>query len=1199
MQLTTVKIVLWLQFLQTKSIYTDKKAMKNPHTFTSLDLVFVLLIVLILQIQTGCGFMHAEFTSYKPSEASSFVLLYPAGTISNNQNPQFLLSGLDPGSIVHLYSDSNCNSELANATTTDSGVAQLTTSTLSEGVYSIFYRVFSSKNNTSTECIQWSQGPYTVDLQSPTLVQVSSSNPDAQYKFGNLINIEIEFSEPVLVSGTPKLSIQLSNQVRVIDYTGGSGTNKISFSYIVGLWESAADLDYTSSSALDLNSGSISDLAGNVSPITLDTPGGVASLAGNKNLKILSHAQSKLVDSMIISGSRLSSTGAYYGGAVAYSEDKLTLAVGAPFDDMDGAGLNPVTDSGAVFIYVRTSISNPWVLQQKIVANGTNARLSNDNFGSSVSMSGDTLAVAAVEQDYDENGASYVAGAGAVFVFTRTGSVWSQQQKIVASGTSSRIFDDSFGSSVSIFGDTIAVSAPGQDYDGNGVNLVSDAGAVFVYTRSSSVWSHQQKIVASGVNARMVADNFGSSVSLYSDTLAIGAYYHDYDENGANNLFNPGAVFVFMRSGSVWNLQQKIVASGTNARLGNDYFGGKVSLYLNTLAVAAAEQGYDENGASYVAGAGAVFVFTRSGEVWTHQQKIVASGTNARISVDKFGSSLSISGDTLVVGAPDQDYDENGANPISNTGAVYVFTRSGSVWTQQQKLVATGANSRIVGDGFGYSLSVVGDSLAIGSYRNDYDENGADFVSDAGAVFEFARNASAWSQQNRLVDNSILNSQRILSDSAKFGSAVALSEDKLTLAIGVPYDDTDEKGANFVSGAGAVFIYTRSTTSVPWVLQQKILATGTNARVGNDNFGSNLSLSQNTLAVATINQSYDENGANPIGNAGAVYVFTRTGTTWTQQQKLVATGTNARLANDHFGSSLSLSEDTLAVGASEQDYDENGGVLVTDAGAVFIFTRTGTTWTQQQKIVASGLNARVASDGFGYKLSLSGETLAVGAGYQDYDENGANMLMSSGAAYVFTRSSSVWTQQQKIVSSGANARLVNDHFGNSISLYENTLVVGAPDQDYDENGGNMQSGAGTVFVFTRTGTTWTQQQKIVASGTNARLANDHFGSSISLYGNTLVAGAPAQDYDENGGFLATDAGAIFVFTRTGTTWTQQQKIVASGTNTRLANDHFGSSIFLSTDTFAIGVPDQDYDENGINFVSAAGAVYLFDPHLSP
>jgi hypothetical protein len=249
------------------------------------------------------------------------------------------------------------------------------------------------------------------------------------------------------------------------------------------------------------------------------------------------------------------------------------------------------------------------------------------------------------------------------------------------------------------------------------------------------------------------------------------------------------------------------------------------------------------------------------------------------------------------------------------------------------------------------------------------------------------------------------------------------------------------------------------------------------------------------------------------------------------KQAISETEPKDHLASDYFSQSVSISGDTLVVGAYYQDYDDVGGSSMTQAGAAYVFTRSGTAWSPQQKLVASGTNGRVSSDHFGQSVSISGDTLVVGAYYQSYDDVGANSLAQAGAAYVFTRTGTAWSQQQKLVGTGTNGRVANDYFGVSLAISADTVVVGAFTQSYDAAGANSLTNAGAAYVFTRTGTAWSLQQKLVGTGTNGRVASDNFGSDVAVSVDTVAVGAPAQGYDVAGANLAPSEGASYVWKR--------------------------------------------------------------------
>jgi len=412
---------------------------------------------------------------------------------------------------------------------------------------------------------------------------------------------------------------------------------------------------------------------------------------------------------------------------------------------------------------------------------------------------------------------------------------------------------------------------------------------------------------------------------------------------------------------------------------------------------------------------------------------------------------------------------------------------------------------------------------------------------------------------------------------------------------------------------------TTCTISAPVLAYVKASNTG----AGDFFYSVTLSADGSTLAVGAIAEDSAATGIggnqadNSARDAGAVYVFTRSGTTWSQQAYVKASNTGAR---DAFGYSVALSGDgsILAVGAREEDSAATGingnqaDNSATIAGAVYVFTRSGTTWSQQAYVKASNTNA---FDGFGNSLALSadGSTLAVGASGETSAATGINGNQAdnstphAGAVYMFTRSGTAWSQQAYVKASNTNVEGL--FYSVALSADGSTLAVGARGESSAATGiggnqaDNSASFAGAVYVFTRSGTTWNQQAYVKASNTDL---GDQFGASVALSadGSTLVAGAVGESSAATGigGNQAdnsvTRAGAAYEFTRSGTTWSQQAYIKASNPG---AADNFGSFIALSADglTLAVDAPSEDSAATGINGNGAnnsaadAGAVYVF------
>ena len=262
--------------------------------------------------------------------------------------------------------------------------------------------------------------------------------------------------------------------------------------------------------------------------------------------------------------------------------------------------------------------------------------------------------------------------------------------------------------------------------------------------------------------------------------------------------------------------------------------------------------------------------------------------------------------------------------------------------------------------------------------------------------------------------------------------------------------------------------------------------------------------------------------------AGAAYIYTRSGGSWSQQAEL---RDPQAAAIDEFGYQVALSGTTALVGVPYKSVAGKSG-----AGAAYVFTRSGTSWSQQAELKAS--NA-AANDNFGSSVALSGDTALVGASFKSVAGK-----QYAGVAYVFTRSGTSWSQQAELKASNAAA---NDNFGSSVALSGDTALVGA----YAKTVAGKHS-AGAVFVFARSGTSWSQQAELSDPKASA---GEWFGSSLALSGETALVGAYAKTVAGK-----HYAGVAYVFARSGTSWSQQAELKASDA---AANDYFGFSLARS------------------------------------
>lgn len=664
--------------------------------------------------------------------------------------------------------------------------------------------------------------------------------------------------------------------------------------------------------------------------------------------------------------------------------------------------------------------------------------------------------------------------------------------KLVAQDSAS---NDHLGTSVVVNGNNYFVGTPFK---------FSSAGAVYAYQQNGLTFTPQGRLTA---NDAQPQDGFGGALAASPNTLAVGA------KGRANNQ---GAVYLFTLSGDgTWQPQATITAPDG---LKGDRFGDALAMDGETLAVGARFRG------KYT---GAVYVFVRNGTRWSYQTRLMAQDAEQG---DSFGASVSLRGDTLLVGAHGKR---------AGIGCAYVFQRESGVWSQQAKL---STRDTIANDRFGYSVGLGSDFAAVGvPNKNNHagvvaifqkhgqqwqwktqltsddpqpndlfgwslSANGFGVVVSAkrqdtstGKAYAFSRQGNGWSLEQTLLDGNGFSQDL-------FG--YALAADGNHVIVGAP---------NTTGGLGASYVFV--LRSAPDLIASDGLS--------GDMFGTSVALSQNTMLV----------GSPLANNIGAGYLYVRDKAGWKQQSILSAP--NA-LEGDLVGYATAVDGDTAVLGAPAT----SGG-----AGVVYLFQRSGSDWLLQATL--SDPNGK-PGDGFGSAVAIRGDNLLVGS-------PNANQ---SGSALLFNRQGTNWTLLTTLLPQN---QPTNALFGYALSITETAFAIGSPSEDY---------GAGATYLYTNEGGTWKPTTRLTSDST------DLFGSAISLSGNTLAVGAPGT---------ANLTGATYLYTLTKTGW-QPQSILTATAGTQ--GDYFGASLGLSGDVLVVGAPSANLTGTCYLYVRSSGVWQL-------
>ena len=779
---------------------------------------------------------------------------------------------------------------------------------------------------------------------------------------------------------------------------------------------------------------------------------------------------------------------------------------------------------------------DPFVQQQKLTANNGAA---NTGFGTAVAISGNTMVVGT---GYDSPFGSLAMGAA--YVFTESGFTWSQTQELTAPNGPA---DLGFGSAVAISGNTIVVGASEAVVGGN-----NSEGAAYVFTYSGTNWAETQELNPS---TSVQFAHFGAAVAISGETMVVGAF----GTTVGSNSFQ-GAAYVFTESGTTWSSETELTAPGGAA----DDFGDALAIEGGTIVVGASH--------ATIGGTlnrGAAYVFTGSGTSWQGPATLLASDGGE---YDYFGTSVGISGTTVAIGADDAE----GAVLDQDFGAVYVFNGSALSWNQSQKLHDSNPTP---GEGFGASLAISGTTMVVGVFAA-----GILSPTESETAYVFANSGSSWGQSQIL-------SASDAAAGASFGAVVALNGD--TIAVGSPGATI---GQNSSQGAVYAFAIPTTVTAVspgtgPAAGGSSVTITGTGltgatqvdfgtipARQFTVDSDGQITATSPVSAAGTVNvRVVMPGGALPVSsNDQYLFVPAPTLTGVSPSAGSLAGGTTVTITGSGFtgatrvafglnvASYVVINSDTQITATSPPGTSGTAQITVLTPGGItaispadqFVYEAA-----PPAKLVAAN---GAAGLGFGFTVAISGNMMVVGA-----PNAAVGSYADQGAAYVYRLAGTAWVQAAELVASdgGAYAR-----FGSSVAIDGGTMVIGA---DGATIGGNAQQGA--AYVFTGSGSSWSQAAKLVASD---GAAGDDLGDAVAIAGGTIVVGA--EDAAISG---KRQQGAAYVFTGAGSSWSRAAKLTGSD---GAAEEFFGGSVAIAGGTIVVGATG--VSGGGKSF---RGAAYVF------
>ena len=852
---------------------------------------------------------------------------------------------------------------------------------------------------------------------------------------------------------------------------------------------------------------------------------------------------------------------------VSVAVDGNTAVVGAfqpTYTDPDTS--LDVSRPGAAYVYTKDS-NGAWNQQAKLTASDG---ADGDEFGISVAVDGDTVVVGA---------RGNVSKTGAIYVFTKLADDdWTATTTVAKLTATGGAADDLFGASVALYGDsTIVVGAPG-------------AGSAYVFTKNSGVWSQAADLTATDA---ATGDEFGISVAVDDDTIAVGAYGKD-----GNSLTDSGLVYVFVKSGgAAWATTTETVQLRASDRDANDNFGRSVAVDTDTGTIVVGASGDRNTVGGTEVGTGSTYVFTEPNTGWansggTETAKLTASdGAHS----DQFGRSVAVAGDTIVVGAHQNDDDGE------DSGSIYVFIKPTNGWTDTTGTVKLTASNAATGDRFGIALALDGDTALVAAPRNDANDDDADTgndVLDAGSAYVIG--TSGW---------------------AKIPAAAA--GNRYHEVTGLTNDITYMFAVRAVnpSGDGPASTVTGVPMPVP-AAPLNLSATPGDGQV-------ELTWDDpedDTITKYQYSTDYVINGGGMGNNGGASFTdipdsdgstteYTVTGLTNGTTHTLAVRAVNA------YGNGMVATLDVVMVPAAPKlsaapgdgqvvlSWDDPANPTI---GKYQLSQSDPPEWSE-----ITGSNATTTTHpvtgltnytGYSFQIRAVNET---GAGPASNSASAtprlgkpakpAGMSAQAGDAQVMLnwddamnstidkyQISEVIPEHFLTASGGA----AGAHFGTSVAIDGDTAVVGAD---------RANSRKGSAYIFTRDSNgNWIQQAKL--DGENE---GDQFGWSVAVDGDTVVVGAHAYDGEDASNTTLVNSGAAYVITKPDTDanvdgsidWKDWNSLSDDGRagltdaltlTTPEAYAFFGGSVALDDSTLVIGSRLTD-----VGGYLSAGAAYVF------
>lgn len=760
-------------------------------------------------------------------------------------------------------------------------------------------------------------------------------------------------------------------------------------------------------------------------------------------------------------------------------------------------------------------------------------RVSADQFGYTLSIDSTYMAIGANMRDQDTT-EPFASNTGSVYIYQRKNNTWVKIQEINVPDASS---GDNFGSSLKMKGDWLYIGSPNNDFDTINSNFISNSGSVYVFKKQNQHWTFVQKIVPP---VRASNDRFGHALDLGINYAIIGVPNEDEDTTESNSLSNSGSAYIYKLNNGIWQFDRKIMANG---RASGDNFGFSVSIYDSTVAVGCIANKTNSTNTSSLSSAGSVHIYKRISGYWRQVQKIVPSD---RASSDQFGQSVCIDSNRLAVGS----FKNN------NSGRVYIFKDSANLFRETHKISSKDLS---FSDKFGSKVVLKKNKLIVGAPEEDHDTSGLNFKSESGSAYLFSESGGSWKQIKKLTAKYRNNVQY-------HGAAIDLNDS--FVFIGAYGTFTNENGVDPVPSGGPGAVYTYELQNIDFI---KTIVLEDNT--AGDEYGTSIDANDSILVIGSPNEDEDSLNKSPLYNSGAAFIYKKKNNNWEFLQKIQASD---RRAFDQFGSCVSVFGEYIFVGARSSSLDTAGGDSINMAGSVYVYKSINGKWKQIQKICAFD---RSQQDWFGHFISADSNFVAISSIYNSKDTLGNLSTLYAGAVYIYKLDTGRWIFSQKIKAPDA---AVNDFFGYSLDINNQTLMIGSIYSGLDTSGLNKVNSAGSAYIYKFSGSKFVFNQKLCADQRNAYA---YFGNSVYINDSVAFIGANSDSRANN----TVGSGSVFIYKKVNNKYILSQFL--NGTNIG-AYYQFGNKLTFNDSLLFISAVNEHYS-NGVDSFANAGIIYCY------